>query len=125
MDSLHRKGDPVDAVYLDFKKAFDSVPHQRLLHKLETNGITGKLKGWIALFLSDRHQQVVVRGCSSLWAPVTSGVPQGSILGPTLFIIFINNLSDSVLSSIKIFMDDTQIFDSISSSAGSAGPEGS
>ena len=55
------KGDPVDAVYLDFVKAFDSVPHQRLLHKLETNGITEKLKGWIALFLSDRHQQVVVR----------------------------------------------------------------
>ena len=113
------RGDPIDAVYLDFRKAFDSVPHQRLLHKLESHGVTGKLKTWISSFLTDRRQQVVIRGCSSPWAPVTSGVPQGSVLGPTLFVIFINDLPDTVHSSIKIFADDTKIFNTVSSSMGS------
>ena len=112
-------GDPVDALYLDFRKAFDSVPHQRLLLKVESYGVSGKLKQWIASFLSGRHQQVVIRGCSSLWAPVTSGVPQGSVLEPALFIMYINDLPESVHSSINIFADDTKLYHNVSLSSGS------
>ena len=112
-------GNPVDVLYLDFRKAFDSVPHKRLLHKLETYGVRGKLNHWIAAFLSERHQQVVVRGHCSPWAPVTSGVPQGSVLGPALFILFINDLPESVQGPVKIFADDTKIYHSVPLSAGS------
>ena len=112
-------GEPVDTLYLDFRKAFDSVPHQRLLRKLEYYGITGKLKQWIAAFLSGRLQQVTIRGCCSPWVPVSSGVPQGSVLGPALFIIYINDLADVVCSSIKIFADDTKIYRSVSPNSGS------
>ena len=108
------EGKPVDVLYLDFKKAFDSVPHQRLLSKLETYSITGHLRCWISSFLSGRSQRVVVRGCHSPWAPVLSSVPQGSVLGPGLFIIYINDLPDSVRSSIKIFADDTKIYHAMS-----------
>ena len=107
-------------MYLDFRKASDSVPHLRLLNKLEGYGITGRLKGWIASFLSDRRQQVVIRGHCSPWVPVTSGVPQGSVLGPMLFIIFINDLPESVQSSIKVFADDTKIFGTPSSTGTSS-----
>ena len=102
-------------------KAFDSVPHQRLLHKLQAYGITGKLNKWNASFLSDRHQQVTVRGCNSPWTPVSSGVLQGSVLGPVLFIIYINDLPDAVCSSssIKIFADDTKIYRNVSLGSGS------
>ena len=118
--SCIEQGEAVDALYLDFKKAFDAVSHQRLLSKLESYGITGKLKGWIAAFLQDRQQRVVVRGSSSPWATVSSGVPQGSVLGPSLFILYINDLPSVVDSSIKIFADDTKIYRSVSSCAGSA-----
>ena len=112
------RGDAVDALYLDFRKAFDSVPHQRLLTKLESLGVTGNLKRWIASFLQGRQQQVTVRGCSSPWAPVTSGVPQGTVLGPILFILYVNDLPDVCESSIKIFADDTKIYRSVSASTG-------
>ena len=103
-------GKPVDSLYLDFRKAFDSVPHRRLLSKLEAVGIRGKLLKWIQAFLNDRKQRVVIQGNKSEWAPVTSGVPQGSVLGPLLFLVFINDLPDTVRSNILLFADDAKIF---------------
>ena len=114
MNSLD-KNTPVDAVYLDFKKAFDTVPHNRLLTKLESYGVTGKVLEWVKTFLSDRKQYVKVNNASSNCLPVTSGVPQGSVLGPTLFIYFINDLPDITQVPMKIFADDTKVFTEIHS----------
>ena len=81
----------VDALFLDFAKAFDKVPHNRLLHKLEMYGIEGNLLNWVNAFLSNRSQRVILGDVASDWEQVTSGVPQGSALGPTLFIIYTND----------------------------------
>ena len=97
---------PVDAVYLDFRKAFDTVPHERLISKLSGYGIQGNLLQWIRDFLCDRTQYVTINNNSSNTIPVSSGVPQGSVLGPTLFIYFINDMSDVVATLLKIFADD-------------------
>ena len=99
-----------DCVYLDFAKAFDKVPHKRLKIKLQAVGITSKILGWISNFLDDRYQAVVIKGNKSTCKKVTSGIPQGSVLGPILFVVFINDLPDEVSSYIKIFADDTKIF---------------
>ncbi len=103
----------VDCIYLDFMKAFDSVPHKRLLHKLRGYNITGKAHRWIQEFLLGRKQRVIVNGSPSRDEDVTSGVPQGSVLGPTLFLIFINDLPDVVDAAVRIFADDTKIFQAI------------
>ena len=103
-------GTPVDAVYLDFKKAFDTVPHKRLISKLHGYGIRGKLLDWIKDFLTNRSQYVTINKDSSSKIPVTSGVPQGSVLGPTLFIYYINDLPNVASSSLKIFADDTKAY---------------
>ena len=108
-DMLER-GIPVDVAYLDFQKAFDSVPHQRLLRKVEAYGIKGGLRDWIEAFLSERKQRVKVNGSKSAWSEVKSGIPQGSCLGPTLFVIFINDLPDVIKSMCKIFADDTKAY---------------
>ena len=105
---------PVDVVYLDFQKAFDSVPHQQQLHKLQCYEVTGKLLEWIKSFLSGRRQQVVLRGCASDWTDVESGVPQGSVLGPLLFLVYINDLPETVQGNIKMFADDTKLYSTVS-----------
>jgi hypothetical protein len=109
-------GEPVDVIYLDFQKAFDKVPHMRLLARLEEIGITGKLLDWIREWLNGRKQRVVINGKASKWIDVDSGVPQGSILGPLLFIIFINGIDEGILSDILKFSDDTKLFEKVGSS---------
>ena len=104
------EGGNIDTIYLDFAKAFDTVPHQRLLTKLRGYGIEGRILTWIEAFLTDRRQRVVVNDSRSSWADVTSGIPQGSVLGPMLFIIYINDMPTSVLSSIYLFADDAKVY---------------
>ena len=104
------QGNNIDIIYLDFKKAFDTVPHKRLLEKIKSYGILGNIYNWIEDFLSNRTQKVRVNNQYSRESPVQSGIPQGSILGPILFTIFINDLPDGIKSICKIFADDTKIY---------------
>ena len=100
-----------DVIYTDFSKAFNSAPHERLLRKLEHVGIRGDLLNWIRSFLMRRTQCVRVEGKTSTWKKVISGIPQGSVLGPLLFVIFINDLPDEVKYNIcKMFADDCKIY---------------
>ena len=111
------EGSPVDIIYLDLKKAFDKVPHQRLLLKLKAHGIGNGMINWIEKWLIDRRQRVVVDGEVSNWKPVLSGVPQGSVLGPILFLIYINDLDDDITSKVLKFAYDTKVFRKIKSDA--------
>ena len=104
------KGGVVDSIYFDFSKAFDTVPHKRLSIKLKAYGIEGNVLEWIEAFLSGREQVVRVNGELSDPKPVISGIPQGSVLGPLLFVVYINDLPDVVKSNILLFADDTKIF---------------
>jgi len=103
-------GRQTDAVVMDFSKAFDMVPHYSLLVKLENYGVGTQGLKWIESFLADRTQRVVVDGQKSDPAPVTSGVPQGSVLGPILFLVYINDMPECITSSCRLFADDTIVY---------------
>ena len=106
------QGKRCDLILLDFAKAFDKVSHDLLLTKLERYGVTGKVHTWIKAFLSGRSQRVVLENEESEACMVTSGVPQGSVLGPLLFLSYINDLPDSILhgSEVRLFADDTVLY---------------
>ena len=106
-------GESIDIIYTDFAKAFDSVPHQRLLEKVRNFGITGNVHNWMKSFLSARKQGVCVEAELSSWACAKIGIPQVSVLGPTLFIIFINDMPDIVRSVCLLFAGDAKMFRSI------------
>jgi len=108
---------PVDIVFVDFSKAFDKVPHHRLLLKLRGLGIKEPLIGWLEAFLSGRQQRVVLGENVSKWVNVTSGVPQGSVLGPTLFAAFVNDLPSNLSNTCKLYADDLKIIAKVESEA--------
>ena len=97
-------------VIVDFSKAFDTVPHRLLLHKINNYGITGSTFHWISNFLTKRKQRVVVDGENSEWIYVKSGVPQGTVFGPLLFLMHINDLPININSTVRLFADDCVMY---------------
>ncbi|XP_076437648.1 uncharacterized protein LOC143276877 [Babylonia areolata] len=115
LTSSMASGRRTDVLVLDFGKAFDKVNHSLLLHKLHNYGVRGKINKWISDFLANRCQAVVVEGAQSNFIDVKSGVPQGSVLGPCLFLVFINDLPENLTSKTRMFADDTAMYRAISS----------
>ena len=106
MDCRHQ----VDVIFLDFQKAFDTVPHQQLLKKLNHYGIHGNIYNWQDIWLTQRKQRVVVSGYESNFVSVKSGVPQGTVLGPLMFLIYINDIRSGVSSNLRLFADDCILY---------------
>ena len=104
------EGKEVRAVFFDISKAFDRVWHKGLLYKLHSVGISGNLLDWFADYLSERKQRVVLPGVSSDWSTLEAGVPQGSILGPLLFLVYINDIVEDINATIRLFADDTSLY---------------
>ena len=116
ISSVLDDGGQVDVVYLDMSKAFEKVNHSILLQKLHMDGFGGSLLQWFQSYLTNRHQHVTVQGFTSTTLPVISGVPQGSVLDPVLFSLYVNNLPDAIKSShVAMFADDTKLFKNIKS----------
>jgi len=111
------KGQQTDLILLDFSKAFDKVNHLKLLFKLHQHGIQGATLDWVKSFLIGRRQSVLVNGETSEEVPVTSGVPQGSVLGPLLFLLYINDLPENLCSQVRLFADDTAIYLAVTNSS--------
>ena len=114
------EGFEVRGVFLDISKAFDKVWHERLIFNLKQNGTSGNLINLLCDFLRNRKQRVLLNGQVSVWSDVKAGVPQGSILGPLLFLIYINDLSEGLSSNAKLFANDTFLFSAIHDSNTSA-----
>ena len=108
------KGEDICFVSLDVSSAFDRVWHEGLLFKLRSKGINGKLLEWFRSYLTNRRQRVVIKGQASKWAYILAGVPQGSILGPLLFLIYIDDIINDIESNILLFADDTSLLEAIS-----------
>ena len=108
-------GSHIDALFLDFAKAFDKVSHNKLCHKLSSYGINGSLLSWIKDFLSDRSQSVILEGKTSKSYPVLSGVPQGTVLAPLLFLLYINDIIEPIKSTIRLYADDILLYRVINS----------
>ena len=104
------KYDETRAIFLDISKAFDKVWHEGLIFKLQRNGISGNLLTFFQNYLSNRHQRVVLNGQESKWMCLGAGVPQGSVLGPLLFLVYINDLTDNILCDMRLFADDSSLF---------------
>ena len=113
VEDLARKasmGKQTDLILLDFSKAYDKVSHSKLILKLHKYGIRGNVLGWVLAFLGHRSQRMVIEGEESGSVPVTTGVPQGSVLGPILFLIYINDLPEEISSQVRLFADDTALY---------------
>ena len=100
----------IRAVFCDISKAFDRVWHRGLLYELRATGCSEKVTQWFASYLSGRRQRVVINGQSSDWGFIGAGVPQGSILGPLLFLIFINDIVKDIGASVRLFADNTSLY---------------
>ena len=99
-----------ESLFLDISKAFDKVWHDGLIHKLKCNGISGNLLNVLENYLHHRFQRVVLNGTNSDWRSIEAGVPQGSVLGPLLFLVYINDLTDNISSEIRLFADNSSLF---------------
>ena len=123
MHEIHENFDcglEVRSIYLDMSKAFDKVWHEGLIFKLKQNGIEGKLLNLFSDYLANRKQRVVLNGMESNWGEIKAGVPQGSVLGPLLFLIYINDLEEGIESHVILFADDTSLFSIVNDPASSA-----
>ena len=105
-----RDNKQTDVIVMDFSKAFHKVPNKTLIRKLREYGINSSINQWIESFLHQRQQRVVCKGEMSSWVPVTSGVPQGSVIGPILFLVYINDLPAKLQSKVRLFADDTIVY---------------